>query len=380
MNAVQENIRVADSLGEGAPRRWWPGLFFSGIWLFFLQEPFTDAWHAEPTRRAVGLVALVLFAAVYVTSFPWARHLRLLRGQGRSVREGTTVVGTLVVLSAATCWAVGQSGTATWVFIAVCAVQWFTLWPALVTVLVILVGNEVLVRVIDGWEEVPSLSFAIATAAFAMMGFIQLVNRNAELLMAREENARLAVAEERNRFARDLHDILGHSLTVITVKAELAGRLLDQDPERARAEMSEVERLSRDALADVRRAVGGYRQLSLAGELARARSALDSAGIRADLPSAVEEVPGELRELFAWTVREGVTNVIRHSGATHCSVRVSGRAVRVEDDGSGALEAAIGGIDGHGLAGLRERASAVGAVVVTSVLQPRGFRLEVAVP
>jgi two-component system sensor histidine kinase DesK len=217
VNAVQENIRVIDSLGEGAPRRWWLGLFFSGIWLFFLQEPFADAWHADPTRRAVGLVALVLFAAVYVVSFPWARHLRLLRGQGRSAREGTILVATLVVLSAATCWAVGQSGTATWVFIAVCAVQWFPLWLALITVAVILLGNEVLVRVLPGWEEVPSLSFAIATAAVAMLGFIQLVNRNAELMVAREENARLAVDEERNRFARDLHDILGHSLTVITV-------------------------------------------------------------------------------------------------------------------------------------------------------------------
>ena len=380
MSAVQENLRAIDDLGEGAPRRWWLGLVFSGVWLFFLQEPFTDAWHAEPTRRVVGLASLVLFGGVYVVSFPWARHLRLLRGHGRSLREGATLVATLALLSAAVCWAVGQSGSATWVFIAVCAVQWFPLRAALTAVVALLLGNEVLVRVVPGWEEQPSLTFAIATAAFAMLGFIQLVNRNAELMLAREENARLAVDEERNRFARDLHDILGHSLTVITVKAELAGRLMDQDPDRARAEMAEVERLSRDALADVRRAVGGYRELSLAGELARARNALDSAGIRADLPTAVEEVPGELRELFAWTVREGVTNVIRHSGASHCAVRLSDRAVRIEDDGAGAPEAAIGGIGGHGLAGLRERAAAAGAVVVTSVLQPRGFRLEVAVP
>ncbi|MFN8191981.1 MAG: histidine kinase [Nocardioidaceae bacterium] len=377
---MQENIRVVDSLEEGAPRRWWLGLLFSGIWLFFLQEPFTDAWRADPTHRAVGLAALALFAMVYVVSFPWARHLRLLRGQGRSAREGTTLVATLAVLSAVTCWAVGQSGTATFVFVAVCVVQWFPLRSAIAGAVALVAGNEILVRVVPGWEEQPALTFAIATAAFAMLGFIQLVNRNAELLVAREENARLAVADERNRFARDLHDILGHSLTVITVKAELAGRLLDQDPERARAEMAEVERLGRDALADVRRAVGGYRELSLAGELARARNALDSAGIRADLPVALEEVPGELRELFAWTVREGVTNVIRHSGATRCTIQVSERAVRVEDDGSGAVESAIGGIEGHGLAGLRERAGAVGAVVMTSVRQPQGFRLEVTVP
>lgn len=380
MSAVQENLRTFDPRGEGVPRRWWLGLLFSAVWLVFLQEPFGAAWHAEGSRRAVGLAALVVFSITYVVSFPWARHLRLQRGHVRSSWEGFAVVATLATLSAVVCWAVGQPGTATFVFLAVCVVQWFPLRPALVVAVALLLGNEVLVRVVPGWEEQPSLSFAIATAAVAMGGFVLLVNRNAELLVAREENARLAVDEERNRFARDLHDILGHSLTVITVKAELAGRLMDQDPDRARAEMAEVERLSRDALADVRRAVGGYRELSLAGELARARNALDSAGIRADLPTAVEEVPGELRELFAWTVREGVTNVIRHSGASHCAVRLSDRAVRIEDDGAGALETAIGGIDGHGLAGLRERASAAGAVVVTSVLQPRGFRLEVAVP
>ena len=102
---------------------------------------------------------------------------------------------------------------------------------------------------------------------------------------------------------------------MITVKAELANRLLDVDPERARSELADLERLSRDALADVRRAVEGYRELTLPGELARAREALPAADIDADLPNSTDDVPTDLRELFAWTVREGVTNVIRHSGA-----------------------------------------------------------------
>ena len=105
-----------------------------------------------------------------------------------------------------------------------------------------------------------------------MFGIRQLMHAQRRPVRGRsEENARLAVDDERNRFARDLHDILGHSLTVITVKAELANRLLDVDPERARAELADLERLSRDALADVRRAVEGYRDLTLPGELARAR-------------------------------------------------------------------------------------------------------------
>ena len=209
-----------------------------------------------------------------------------------------------------------------------------------------------------------------------MWGVNQLMARNLDLLQAREENAKLAVADERNRFARDLHDILGHSLTVITVKAELANRLLDVDPERARSELADLERLSRDALSDVRRAVEGYRDLTLPGELARAREALRAADIDAELPNSTDDVPTDLRELFAWTVREGVTNVIRHSGASRCTVRLEPDRVAVCDDGTGP---GVRSTPGHGLDGLRERAAALGAVLVTRTLEPRGFELTVQV-
>jgi two-component system, NarL family, sensor histidine kinase DesK len=366
---------------EGADRRWWIGLVFSGFWLVFLQQPFQEAWtHLDSPRGVLGLASLVGFCALYLVSFPRVRRLRLRDGVIRRPGEAALVVGGLSLLAALSCWSVGQSGTATLVFLAVCTMQWLPTRLAVGFVAGMLAAFEVLVRVVPGWTEDPSLSFAVATASLAMFGFIQLLNRNVELVRAKEQNARLAVADERNRFARDLHDILGHSLTVITVKAELAGRLLDDDPERARAELDDIERLSRDALADVRRAVGGYRELSLAGELASARTALQAAGIRAELPSSVDDVPTEARELFAWTVREGVTNVIRHSGATRCTVALAASGVRIEDDGPGPGPGAGSGIaTGHGLAGLRERAVAAGAVLVTTVLDP-GFRLEVTLP
>ena len=113
---------------------------------------------------------------------------------------------------------------------------------------------------------------------------VQLIQRNMQLAAARNELTRLALADERNRFARDLHDILGHSLTVVAVKAELAGRLASLDPARAEAEIGDVERIARQALADVRAAAGGYREVTLDGELASARTALAAAGIEADLP------------------------------------------------------------------------------------------------
>ena len=244
--------------------------------------------------------------------------------------------------------------------------------------MLIAVVAEVLATGIEGWESDFTLSFSICVAALATWGITQLMNRNVDLLLAREENARLAVEEERNRMARDLHDILGHSLTVITVKAELAGRLMDADPARARAEVADLERLSRDALVDVRRAVEGFRELTLPGELARAREALRSAGIEADLPGSAEDVPSDMREVFAWAVREGVTNVIRHSGATRCTVRLAPERVEVLDNGSGAsVDAIRPDRGGHGLAGLRERATAVGATLLTRTVEPQGFSMAI---
>jgi len=250
--------------------------------------------------------------------------------------------------------------------------RWAVVLTAVLAGLVQLTGH-----VVPGWSDPAGLTFAVCTSGFAMWGVSQLMLRNLDLVRAREENARLAVADERNRFARDLHDILGHSLTVITVKAELANRLLDVDPERARRELGDLERLSRDALVDVRRAVEGYRDLTLPGELARAREALRAADIEADLPNSTDEVPTELRELFAWTVREGVTNVVRHSGASRCSIRLAADQVEVCDDGSGPHP---GEASGHGLDGLRERAASLGAVLVARTLEPQGFALQVSVP
>jgi two-component system, NarL family, sensor histidine kinase DesK len=203
------------------------------------------------------------------------------------------------------------------------------------------------------------------------------MGRNLELIRVRHENERLVVEQERNRFARDLHDILGHSLTVITVKTELAQRLLDIDIERTRAELADLEMLSRESLADVRRAVQGYREISLPGEIARARLALTAAGIEHVLPNSTDDVPAEHRELFAWTIREGVTNVIRHSGAETCTVGLSVDRVSVVDDGRGPNGSAPAG---HGLSGLHERAAALGARVAAGRAGSAGFRLEVEVP
>jgi two-component system sensor histidine kinase DesK len=205
-----------------------------------------------------------------------------------------------------------------------------------------------------------------------MFGVVQLARRNLELVAAREQNARLAIEEERSRMARDIHDILGHTLTAITVKAELAGRLIELAPDRARREVEELEQLSRTALADVRSTVAGYHALSLPGELARARSVLTAAGIEADLPNTTDHVADSLREVFAYGVREGITNVVRHSGARTCAVRLEPHRLEVCDDGDGPPSATA---PGTGLTGLRERAARAGARLTAEPAASRGFRL-----
>jgi two-component system sensor histidine kinase DesK len=361
---------------DGRPGRY--GVLFAAVWLFFLIQPFEAAWSSRNTTAGrVGMGATVLFGLVYVLGFSVIRRRRYVAG-GASTGLAVVLLGLLVGLAVVMCVLLGESGMGSCVYIAVASVMFLPTPVAAAITLLTAVTAEVLATGIDGWESDFTLSFAICVAGFATWGITQLMNRNVDLLMAREENARLAVEEERNRMARDLHDILGHSLTVITVKAELAGRLMDADPARARAEVADLERLSRDALMDVRRAVEGFRELTLPGELARARESLRAAGIEADLPGSAEVVPSDMREVFAWAVREGVTNVIRHSGATRCTVRLTAERVEVLDNGGGAsLGAVPHHHGGHGLAGLRERATASGATLRTRAVEPQGFSMAI---
>jgi two-component system sensor histidine kinase DesK len=360
------------------PRRRWAPLF-AGLWLLYLVQPFSEAWHLRHTLHGwVGMVATVLFAAVYVGSFFVLRR-DAPPGPPLLIRPFDRVLVPAILaalaLAAVMCWAIGVDGLTAAPYLAVMLVIWFP--NRLGWVVGVAVGTiaYTLSATVPGWKQEPGVFFGTCIATLAVWGLSQAMARAMQVAQMREENAELAIQEERNRLARDLHDILGHSLTVVTVKAELAGRLIDVDPTRAKAEIADLERLARDALADVRRAVSGYREITLPGELARARSALEAAGINSALPNTTDDVPGDLRELFAWTVREGVTNVLRHSGADRCQIVLSATSVEVRDDGRGAEQPGIG----HGLIGLRERAAELGAVLTTRTLTP-GFSLRVSLP
>lgn len=229
---------------------------------------------------------------------------------------------------------------------------------------------------IPNWDTVLLLGFV----AYVLTGIRQLSRTIAELRRARDEIAELSVAAERARVARDLHDVLGHSLTTITVKTGLARRVLESgaDPGRAVTEMRDAERLSRETLDEIRATVSGYRRASLPAELAGARSALRGAAITAHLPQAADDVREDLREPFAHVLREGVTNVIRHAGATTCEVTLTPTSIEIRNDTTATGAAAS--TPGTGLAGLAERMDAVGGRLSYGPLPGGGFRLRADAP
>ncbi len=205
---------------------------------------------------------------------------------------------------------------------------------------------------------------------------------DSRLRRAEREILQLAAVAERERIARDLHDVLGHTLSVIVLKAELAGRLVERDPARAVAEIADVEQTARVALREVREAIGGYRSQGLAAELGVARRALDAAGVvltleEIDALTSVTTIDPEVQTMFSLTLREAVTNIVRHAGATHCRVSFTTRggrhALLIEDDGTHAAQH-----EGNGLRGMRERVQRMGGQF--SLQTSGGTRVLVEVP
>lgn len=222
----------------------------------------------------------------------------------------------------------------------------------------------------------PGMVFTVLVGAINIH-YAEVRRANAKLRLAQEEVERLAATAERERIARDLHDLLGHTLSVITLKSELASKLALTDALRAKGEMEEVEAISRKALAQVRRAIRGYRAPELAAELSGARLACEAAAISLSVEEGPRELPSGVEGVAALALREAVTNVIRHSGAGRCTVRLEQQAARfrlvVEDDGRGGEVR-----EGSGLAGMRERVEALGGRVERDGLN--GMRLAVELP
>jgi two-component system sensor histidine kinase DesK len=351
-----------------------------------LQEP-VSTFHV-----ALGLFALCFFAASY-TWLMWPHPAsQEIRARTRSRISLALLV---VLILEVTVFSLVYGPAWLWLYIGVSAIAGrllpmraafavvvlFTLLPLLI--MVAFSGGFV---GIDWWWLI-ALMLLVRGLGLDMIGVARMGSAIRELHAARRELARLAVIEERERLSRDLHDLLGQTLSMITLKSELARQLVTEEPERCAQEISEIERVARQSLREVREAVAGYRQPTLASELEGAQHLLSAARISYQIDPIGEVLPADVDATLAWTVREGVTNVTRHSQARHCRIQLTHtyRTVRAEvlSDGVQREPTASSAHSGLGLAGLRERVYRLGGDLEAGPVVLQGkqyFRLAVIVP
>ncbi len=325
---------------------------------------------AAPALIAAACVLLLIFSGTYVFLVG-----RLLQA---SVAARAAVVGLLLLLTLPVFLVLGTSTTSLWVFVAVAGGMLFPFGAAMgigVVLAVAMLAIDAIAGDPLSWELALTL---VALTAF-MAGFAANVRLNIELRQTREELAVAAVAAERERIGRDLHDILGHSLTAIAVKAGLARRLMGSDPAAAATEIGDVEQLAREALKDVRATASGYREVSLTAELGVAAGVLRAAGIRADLPATADDVDPDARETLGYVLREAVTNIVRHSGARTCQVVLRARSIEIVDDGDGVDRNPTNGT-GSGLQNLADRLGAQGGSCEAGPGPDGGFVIRAGLP
>ena len=346
--------------------------------LIFLIYPVRAVLTSDPTPAQVwlALVGATLFAGVFLWLMWMQEPLWSASAEPSEVRKRRATIALLAVLALALNLALGSEWRVLFFHVNVAAGIMLLTRDAYVAIAGLALTTLALGFVSGmAWLALPTAAIGLWATAF-----VRQVAAVAELRSAREELARLAVNEERLRFARDLHDLLGHSLSLITLKSELAGRLLPARPEKAATEVHEIEGVARQALREVRAAVAGYRRPTLDEELAGASEMLEAAGIACRIENRLGVLQNAVDSVFAWAVREGTTNVIRHSRAKHCLIllaRENGDVyVEITDDGEGSKE----DVSGSGLSGLAERAATLAGRVEAGSLPDGGFRLFVGLP
>ncbi|WP_161606066.1 sensor histidine kinase [Microlunatus speluncae] len=309
-------VPVITMVQQNDPNLFWMSLLLGGLALLYLLTPWVldlPIW--------LRVIFLVVFVIVLLVMIPFMEY--------RLVYYGIYVT---ILLATLMPWRISRA--------------------TIPFVVVLIVGTGALFQ---------DMAAVIIGATAMVIGFsiaLGIENSRIErrLMLAEQRVAGLAVVAERERISRDLHDILGHSLTAISIKAGLARRLLTADPAAVGPQIAEVEQLARQVLTDLRSTVSGIREVRLATELASSRSVLAAAGIKPELPIAVPLLPDPISELFGYVVREAVTNVVRHSEASRCVILLDSDRIRVVDDGIGHRSGRLG----SGLTGLTERVRAAG--------------------
>ncbi|MFE1409424.1 sensor histidine kinase [Streptomyces sp. NPDC058746] len=343
-------------------------------WLLLGMGAVSNVIHGETPNPWVGALGLLTFNSLYITLVFRAFHKR--------AREAAGTRWCLVALGVVTCALALAYGD-----------NWLLFFPllGLATGAVlrrrrlgqVMLGITALAAAVsalhEGWDAI-GIVYGTLLSGMVTGAILALAETVGELRETRQELARAAVDQERLRFSRDLHDLLGHTLSVIVVKSEAARRIAPRDMEAALEQVRDIESVGRQALTEIREAVTGYREASLAAELDRARGALTAAGIEPVVRQSGPPLPPQAAALLGWVVREAVTNAIRHSGAATCEIEVTSGAERaalvITDDGGG-----VGSTPpGSGLTGLTERLAAAGGTLSSGPAPGRGFRVTAELP
>jgi two-component system sensor histidine kinase DesK len=397
--ALYAGAREEGIPGVGSPWRW----FFSGVWLIYLIQPVADLFQRhDAVWIAGGVVITLAFCVIYMPVLMFSDTRPRLAVYG---------LGVLAVLAAVACVVYGKSWTPLWIYVSAASGMVLTSVydrrRAYLSVLAI-TGCYLLFCRITHLDMGTTLAVLVPVLliGLAMVGFRLQLTLMRQLAQARETVAKLATNEERLRLARDMHDLTGQSLSMITLKSELAAKRLAKLPSSAErdsvlAELGDIGRVSRQTLHDIREAVSGYRRPTLAIEVITARNALEAAGIALDDDAGLTLRSGnfdpDAEAVLAWCLREAVTNVIRHSHARHCRIRLAERigevSLEVTDDGRGFVGQDPGTPNspgtpdvprGSGLHGVSERLSAIGGRLSLGPAEGsgpgHGFRLIATVP
>ncbi|MER5462102.1 sensor histidine kinase [Streptomyces sp. NPDC002668] len=370
--------RTCGKAGQrGAEEMGPPNGFAMLPWLLMGMGAFSNLLQGKTPNPWIGGLGLLVFNSLYISV--------VFRAFNKEAREAPATRRLLVAMTAVTCGlAIGYGGS------------WLLFFPLLglavgsvvrgrrlgPTVLGLSALAGVIAGVRDGWGAV-NVAYGTFISGMVTAAILALSETVRELRDTRQELARTAVEKERLRFSRDLHDLLGHTLSVIVVKSEAARRLAPRDMDAAIIQITDIESVGRQALTEIREAVTGYREGSLATELDRARSALTAAGIEPVVRQSGPPLEPQTAALLGWVVREAVTNAVRHSGAARCEIALEGTPERVRltvaDDGRGA-EAVPVSSGGTGLKGLSERLSVSGGSLEAGPSQRGGFRVRAELP
>ncbi|GLJ62860.1 two-component sensor histidine kinase [Microbacterium barkeri] len=350
---------------QGPWERW--GWLMAVVWMVFLIYPVMSLVNSTAPIgwRVLGWATTVGFAVLYVVGF-----VRGMRGEWHRPAPSIVVIfWCLIACAAATVPAIETQALSFLPFVMAYASyglgRWWH-WAVNAVSIALAIGAILLTGRLSGHAQLLAIMLMLAVVNSVNTWLIR------RSIAAEELRVQLATTEERASVARDVHDLVGHSLTVVKLKAELASRLVDRDPERARAELDAIVRLATEAIAGVRSTVTGLQGVGFADQLVSSRAALETAGLDVETVGAADALSPAQSLPAAWILREATTNILRHAGARRARIEVAPGTLVIEDDGSGTSAP-----PGNGMRGMAERATAAGATLSVEARGAGGTKVSV---